>query len=503
MTSFVRYGTSVLALALCVFALRGPVLGADKPLIGIAASRGNSPRAMALTALLEENILRIVEKSGIFQAVNPGLLREEIRKFGCTDEQCLLGFARDAGLSLVIRGDLDDTNDFIDLTLTAYGIDLPYQRTVVYRYRVRIPMTGKFGQVEYNNITAEHTGVFFSRLLGRYRTALPVSAGEGTVMTVSRAIGGSFTLYRPEEARDRYSLRAFRPIGKARLDKGRIVLSETPARPGDFILIGYNDTAEFLDKLTYGGKKEIVFRKPAALNTLYALLLTGPASAVMPLLAPTLGYYKSRDWTGLALWTFSATPYLYLELNGITNYYVNYYNKNKTVPRDVQAQLYFGWYMLCAGGSSLLVDSLAHSMLIKASNFQGIQPYLGSALTAGYLSLIAGGGGLFYRGHRLWGYLYYHADNLLLYFTLREFFPDKKFNTMTRTFSTGKINRTRAYSLLSAACAVKIAEVIHAVLVRDAIRNGVEIDEGYSIEPVIYADEKADTSLGLQYSYRW
>lgn len=458
---------------------------------------------MALTALLEENLLRVVEKSGVFQAVNPGLFREEIKKFGCTDEQCFLGFARDAGLSLVIRGDLDDTNDFIDLTLKAFGIDLPYQRQVVYQYRVRIPMTGQFGQVEYNNITAEHTGIFFSRLLSRYRTALPVADGDDNVMVVNQTISGSYALYRPEAARDKDSLRAFRPIGKARLSAGRIVQSDTPARPGDFILIGYNETAQFLDKLTYGGKKEIVFRKPAALNTLYALLLTGPASAVMPLLAPTLGYYSSRDWTGLALWTFSATPYLYLELNGITNYYVNYYKKDKTVPRDVQAQLYFGWYMLCAGGSSLLVDSLAHSMLLKAANFQGIQPYLGSALTAGYLSLIAGGGGLFYRGHRLWGYLYFHADNLLLYFTLREFFPDKKYNSLTRTFSTGKINRTRAYSLLSAACAVKIAEVIHAVLVRDNIRNGTEIEEGYSIEPVIYADEKNDMGMGLQYSYRW
>ena len=67
----------------------------------------------------------LVERTGIFQAVNPALLREEIKKFGCTDEQCFLGFARDAGLSLVIRGDLDDTGDFINLTLRAYGIGFP------------------------------------------------------------------------------------------------------------------------------------------------------------------------------------------------------------------------------------------------------------------------------------------------------------------------------------------------------------------------------------------
>lgn len=482
---------------------QGAALAVEKPLIGIATVRSNSPRAMALTSLLDENLARLVERSGLFQTVNPALLREEIKKFGCTDEQCLLGFARDAGLSLVIRGDLDDTGDFINLTLRAYGTDFPYQRQAVYQYMVRIPMIGQYGQVEYSNITGEHAGIFFSRLLARYQAAHTVAAGPGNIMKVIQSLTGSYTLYRPEPAADKNSLRGFRSIGTARLTAGTIVKSDTPAQPGDFILTGYGETARFIERLVYEGKREVVFRTASPLDTLYALLLTGPASAVMPLLAPTLGYYRSSDWTGLALWTFNVTPYLYLELNGLSNYFANYYKKKKTVPRDVQAQYYFGWYMLCAGGSSLFVDSLAHGMLGKAANYQGTQPYMGNALTAAYLALVSGGGGHFYRGHRLWGYIYYHADNLLLYFMISEFCPERKFNPLTQTFTTGKINRARAYSLMSAFCAVKIAEIIHAVFIRDSVRNGDIIDEGYSIEPVIYADEKNDTSLGLQYSYRW
>ncbi len=503
MIRFARYAASTLSLALCALILNVTTLAAEKPLIGIATVRSNSPRSMALTVLLEQNLVRIVERSGLFLTVNPGLLREEIKKFGCTDEQCLLGFARDAGISLLVRADLDDSNDFIDLTLRAYGIDFPYQRKMVYTYTARIPMAGKYGQVEYSNITAEHTGIFFSRLLARYKASLPVVAGPGGTMKVSQGVTGSYTLYRPDPAGYRNSLRAFRSIGTARVSAGTIVQSDVTALPGDFILTGFKETADFVDKLTFEGKREVIFRKPAPLDVLYALLLTGPASATMPILAPILGYYKSSDWTGLTLWAFSAAPYLYLELNGISNYYVNYHKKKKTIPRDVQAQYYFGWYMLCAGGSSLFVDSLAHSMLDKAANYQGTQPYLGNALVAGYLALVTGGGGHFYRGERLWGHLYYHADNLLLYFTLREFCPDKKFDPLTRTFHTGTINRVRAYSLLSVTCAVKIVEIIHAVLIRDRIRNGRVLDEGYSIEPVIYADEKTDVNLGLQYSYRW
>ena len=155
---------------------------------------------------------------------------------------------------------------------------------------------------------------------------------------------------------------------------------------------------------------------------------------------------------------------MYLEINGIPNYWVNYYKKKRTVPRDVQAQYYFGCTCSAPAGASLFADSLAYWLLGKAANYQGTMPFLGNSLTAAYLALVSGGGGHFYRGHRLWGYLYYHTDNLLLYFTIREFCPEKKFNPLTRTFSTAKINTARAYTLLSLTCAVKIAEVIHAGL---------------------------------------
>lgn len=491
-------------MVLCIFLAQGRAVSAEKPLIGIATVRNNSPRAMALSAILEENLVRMVNMTGIFSTVNPALLREEINKFNCTDEQCILGFARDAGLSLVIRGDIDDNNDFVNLTLRAYGIDLPYQRELVYQYMVRIPMVGKFGPAEYNNITAEHAGTFLSKLMGRYQSSHILAPEPDNTLKIDRAVTGSYKVYRPEPAKDKNSLRGFHLVGKARFESGRIVSSEAPVAAGDFILLDYRETSRFLDNFTYEGKKAVVFKQSGYVEALYALLITGPASAAMPILAPTLGYYRSGDWTGLTLWVFNATPYLYLEFNGISNYYVNYYKKKRTITSDVRAQLYFGWYMLCAGGSSLFVDSLAHTFLEKAANYQGTQSFMGNALTAGYLALISGGGGHFYRGHRLWGYLYYHADNLLLYFTLREFCPKKSYNKLTGTYFTGKINKTRAYSLLSAAGAVKIAEIIHAVLIRDTIRNGTIIDERYSIEPVMYADENnSDMNLGLQYSYRW
>jgi hypothetical protein len=479
------------------------VHAADKPLVGIAALPGNSPRTMALTTFLEDNLVRMVENTGVFRPVNPALLREELNKFGCTSERCILGFARDAGLNLIIRGDFDDVNDFIVLSLRAYGIDLPYQNRVVYQYTVQIPMAGKYGPSEYNNITEEHSVIFFAKLMARYQAPLYLEPGPDKALKVNGDVSGSHALYRLEPAKDKNSLRGMRKIGAVQVSKGIISKEGTPAQAGDFILAGLRDKADLLEKYSYERKHGLVFKKPDPIETLYAFLLTGPASATMPIIAPFVGYYPSSDWQGLTLWVFNATPYLYLEINGLVNYWGTYYKKKKTVPQEAQAQYYFGLYMLCAGGMSLFVDSFSHSILEKASNYQGAQSFMGNPVTAGYLELVAGGTGLFYRGHRLLGYLYYHADNLLLYFTIREFCPEKKYNKLTRSFFKDKINKTRAYSLLSVACAVKIGGIVHAILIRDNVQNGKIIEEGYDIEPIVYAGEGSDLNLGLQYSYRW
>jgi len=497
-----RPAASILVLALCVFAARAAARADELPLAGVAVISGNSPRTVTITTLMEDNLARVIESTGLFRPVNPALLREELKKYSCVDEQCLLGFAADAGMSLIIRGDFDDSSDFIILRLRAYGLGIPYQNRAIYSYTVRIPMTGKYGAQEYNSITEEHAARFVAKLLARYRSRVGLSQGPDGKFRTDRIMSGTYEVYRLDAA-GRGGLRGFIRTGTATVSNGTVASTDAGLKDGDFILAGYEEKAKSMEKFFYGRKHETVIRKPVVTETLYTLLLTGPASATMPILAPIIGYYRGNDWSGLALWAFNFAPYCYLEINGMADYWANYYKRKRTVPRDVQAQYYFGLYMMCAGGVSLFADSLAYSLLGRAADFQGAVPFLGNSVTAGYLALVSGGGGHFYRGDRLWGYLYLHADNLLLYFTIREFCPDKKFDPLTRTFSTAKINPARAYTLLSVTCAVKVAEIIHAVFTRDRIENGEIIEEGYTMEPVLFAGDDADVSLGLQCSYRW
>ena len=80
-------------------------LYASSPLLGIAGIRGNSPRAINLSRLVDAHLSNIINSTGIFEQVNHTLLRSELTRFNCIEDSCILRFARTAKMSVIIRGD--------------------------------------------------------------------------------------------------------------------------------------------------------------------------------------------------------------------------------------------------------------------------------------------------------------------------------------------------------------------------------------------------------------
>ncbi|HOW84169.1 MAG TPA: hypothetical protein PK573_16520, partial [Spirochaetota bacterium] len=58
------------------------------------------------------------------------------------------------------------------------------------------------------------------------------------------------------------------------------------------------------------------------------------------------------------------------------------------------------------------------------------------------------------------------------------------------------------YAYAGVFCALKIAEVVHAVLIKDRIRGGDVVEDSASFEPVLYPGENG-VSVGLQCNYRF
>ncbi len=492
----------ILALSILLTSIN---LYGEKPLLGIGSITSNSPRTTVLAGMLEKHLINITGTSGIFELVNTSLLRSELRRFKCIEEKCILRFAGDSGISVIIDGSFYDSGDSLKLTLRSYGTDIPYRKRMINRYSVEIPMNQSISSREYSYICEEHAGRFISRFFSTFRSPVYLKAeGSGLRPDSGKLINGRFDVYRFSGKKGE-EFRNYGKIGEVKIKKNRILTGDASVklRENDFIFSVNRDRGEFYDSFYRGRKKELVFSETGLNDTLYKVLLTVPASASMPFAAPVLGYYTNSDWTGLGLWTVNAAPWLYLEYRGLTDDMEESRKRGEDLGRERLVRNRFAWYMLLTGGTSLFVDAFSSQYLKEAADYQGMVPLMGSSLSAGYLALISGGGGHFYRGHRGWGYLYFHLNNLLLYYTIREFTPGERYNSLTGRYEKDETDKERAYLMAGAYGLLKTIEVIHAVLIHDRIENGNIIEETGSLEPLVSFDERSNPALGLKYTYRF
>ncbi|MBN2040020.1 MAG: hypothetical protein JW864_08270 [Spirochaetes bacterium] len=494
-------------ISICFFIfilLFNSALYASKPLAAVTGVKSGNVRVLAVSAILEDQLINVVNTTGIFDLINSGLLKEQLVKHGCIEEECVLAFAKTAKINLIFRGFVYDKGSSIQIQLLAQGIDYPYFGKIVYQYTAGIPVKGlNLTAAEYKYICEEHAGYFISDCLREYKslTYIKTSKDNNTYIDSDFPVNGKFTLYRFEESPEEKDLKKAGIVGSISVSGKNITITneEIQFRENDFILISFDRKADFLEKVYYGRKRELVFNGNSSADTAIMIFSTVPLSVLMPVAAP-LAYYRNSDYYGLGLWALNTLPYLYLEYDGFKNRPNTYEDSNSDIPGKSRARFRFGIYMCLAGGIPLIIDAFSNQMHYLAQSYQGTQPYVGHTASAIYLSLISGGGGLFYKGYRYHGYAYFHLHNFLLYSFLKEMSPGKSYNEQKGTYTKDSINRKKAYTWLGAFTLLKIFEITHVSLIRDNIKNGKQIDKGFAFEPVIY-DYNNDINIGIQYTF--
>ena len=480
------------------------LLFASKPIVAVVGVNSVGLGALNINKQINDHLINIIDSTRIFSLVNPVVLQEQLSKYNCIEEKCLLSFADTAGIDLVISGNVDYAADSVILTLISYGMKAPYFGRAVYKYRTKIPVSGL--NYASDRIMEEHAGVFISRLLSRYSSLTTVNKiGENNYAIDSDYfISGTYQIYRfNSKSQGVDKIKIYSKIGDVKLINNNVIRNVSDAaeiKDGDFILIKYTERAEFLSGLIYGRKREMVFEGTTAREDFLLFLTTPPASVLMPLVAP-LAYYKYGDYSGLALWALNSSPYLFLEYQGLRYRPKTYRDDKEDIPGRSAANYRFGIYMLVCGGMSLVVDSFAGSQLYLASNFQS-QPNMGNAFSAVFLSLISGGGGHFYRGYRFSGYIYFHLDNILLYSAIKEFSPSEKYDSASGSYKKADINKKRGYSYIGILSIVKAVEITHALLRKDKISNGELLEEKFSFEPELKIDIHDHILIGAKFIRR-
>ncbi len=468
------------------------------PVAGVSGISGNTERASAIAIVLEQHILAIMKQNNL-SPIPPEIINRELNKFNCTEEKCVLDFAENADIDIIISGTVVDKKNQIIIKLQSFGINIPFNKRVINKYEVKLPMDVNIAAREFSLISEEHAARFISKTLSIFQLPVTISkAGEFYSLDYDLNVSGKFPVYSSGNNHQ------IKETGKAEIVDKKLTEIQGEIIPGkSFILLPFSDKSSAIDLYYTTRKRELVFLKKSFYDTLFLVAVTPFASATMPVSAPLLGYFANDDWTGLGLWMVNAPPYLYMEARGFISSPDRLKEKNRDISRDDKAMHYFAWYMLAAGGMPLYIDAYTGQYLHQASYFTGNNDLLGNSATAALLSLTSNGTGHFYRGDRFWGYFYFHLNNMLLYMTMREFSAPEYYNEVSGTYSKGNRNTEKGIAYCSVFAISKTIEIIHAAMSKEDLTSGEVNDEYIIPSPLFTLDDKGDPVYGISLTYKF
>jgi hypothetical protein len=110
---------------------------------------------------------------------------------------------------------------------------------------------------------------------------------------------------------------------------------------------------------------------------------------------------------------------------------------------------------------------------------------------------------MFYKGHRYWGYFYFHLNNILLYSAMREFSREEIYDQNTDSYKKGSNNTSKAKKICYLLSLTKLTEVIHTALSREDLSNSSIIDEYFIPSPFISLDLENNAIYGIALSYKF
>jgi hypothetical protein len=441
-----------------------------KPKAGFGIIRGYSSDENYLATLIRGHCVNISTSLGIFDIINPDNLLQQLQRLPCDEEQCILQFAKQADLQIIVLGTVERSAGGYTITINAYGLDMPYygKQFCSYSTTVAVNILDKADR-EASYIAEEIASRFMAKLCEQY--TVPMTIKNNTI-TGDYTITGRFTYYTVQAMYQDYTVLI--PAGTIEVNKNTIAGS---VPDGCVILIDFKKEADNIKQFYYGRKQEIVFKKPQAEDSCILMAFSVPASASMPVVVPLFGYYANEDYSGLLLWAGNVLPYVGFELWGIVNRPAELKKQYEDISRNQLAAYYFAWYMLLVGGMPSFVDAFSHQYLQQARYYAGQVPTMGSRTTEVYLALLGSGSGMFYKGNRLWGYVYFHLTNMCVYGLLYNYAKPLHWDETSNRYIRGSSHSKPMYVFAGLLSLIKIVEIVHTISVPYALSVTSEITD--------------------------
>ncbi|MCX8123374.1 MAG: hypothetical protein N3F66_04330 [Spirochaetes bacterium] len=427
-----------------------------KPKAGFGLFRGYSSDENYFASLIRQHCINIAASLQIFDILNPDNLLQQLQHLPCKEEQCIVQFAQQAGVQIIIGGTVERGSRGYTITIKAFGFDMPYYGTQIcdYKSKVEVNILDRADR-EASYIAEEIASQFMAMLCEKY--SVPLIVHNNRVVS-DYIINGRYTYYTVQTVYEGYSVLI--PAGSVEVSDN-VINGSVP--DGCVVVKDFRKEAAYLQQFYYGRKREIVFKKGHAEDSCTLMAFTVPASATMPVIVPLFGYYANEDYHGLLLWSANVLPYVGVQVWGFMHRPSVLKREHEDISRHLMASYYFGWYMLVVGGMPSFVDAFSNQYLTQARSYKGQVPIMGSTTTEIYLALLGGGSGLFYKGHRMWGYLYFHLTNICMYGLLYNYAKPMWWDEQHNRYTTGASNTKAVYVYAGLLSLIKIMEIAHTL----------------------------------------
>ncbi len=169
------------------------------PLAGVSGISSNTERAATLALVMEKHILEIL-KNNTFSVIQPEVINRELTRFNCTEEKCILKFADDADINLIISGAVTDYQKSIVIRLQAYGIKIPFNQRIINRYEIKIPMDVSISSREFSLISEEHAAEFLAKTLKIFQVPVKIKKEDNRlILSDNYKTTGRYSIYSSDE----------------------------------------------------------------------------------------------------------------------------------------------------------------------------------------------------------------------------------------------------------------------------------------------------------------
>lgn len=443
---------------------------AEIPDLVVAGYEFDSPRGAIITKQMDYHFNNIFSNLDFIDYINPQDFRKYLIRDNLLNREQILQRSSEMNISITIFATIIDKNDTLHFSIIAFGNEFPHNGEIIAQMNKSITKIQNPSAKKYNLLSEDLCLQFSVKLLNNFKFPIKATSSSDSNQFYSKQY-------------DTYGKAFYTPIDK--------FISKN-----SYYVKNYKNKSNDLNTRFYINKKKLIFQGNNLETNFFTALSTPLLSTITPISAP-FSYISNNDYSSLGLFIANSSPYYYIASQTYLRYPPSMIKNNQNISKLDNTFYYFTLYHTFSGGISFFIDSTATYALHEAGQYNSKIPYIGDEHLAIYFSIISGGGGHFYKGHRFKGILYYHLNNLTLLSGL--YFISEKMsysNSEQKYHSSGK-DIKKASLCFSAFVILKTIEVIDIINTPFNTSLGKEDNTHFSFSIIPQNDE---TTFGLSIS---